>query len=119
MALLTPKKIKQVIRSARYHVWEMGVRDRKHPVRHVNRNPLVLSAAKDLARIGATQGKHDRAVTTNPKSRQGFRVIAQYEARTGENVTAEVYRGRARKKPDLAPNPVALDPNPTVISSGE
>lgn len=105
--------------SNNYHVWEMGVRDRKHPVRHVNKKPLELKVAKQLARIGATEGKHDRAVTTNPKSRQGFRVIAQYEAGTGENVTAEVYRGRARKKPELAPNPVALEPNPTVISSGE
>jgi hypothetical protein len=103
-----------------YHVWEMGIRDRRSPVRQVNRKPLELKAAKDLARIGATEGKHDRAVTTNPKSRQGFRIVAQYEARTGENVTAEVYRGRPRRKKEEYeenPAPVPQEPNPPELSA--
>ena len=89
-----------------YHVFEMGIRDRKSPTRQVNRQPLELKAAKDLARIGATEGKRDRAVTTNPRSRQGFEVIAQYEAKTGENVTGEVYYGRQRRPKVLSRNPV-------------
>jgi hypothetical protein len=86
----------------RYYVWEMGKRDRKHPVRQVNSMPLALLPAKQLARIGATEGKHDRAVTTSPRGK-GFRVLAQYEAHTGENVTAEVYSGRKRPPPAPAP----------------
>jgi hypothetical protein len=89
--------LKAIVGSARYHVWEMGVRDRTQPMRHINRRPLVLQAAKPLARIGAKEGKHDRAVTTSPKSRD-FRVVAQYEAGTGDNVTSEVYRGRPRRR---------------------
>jgi hypothetical protein len=88
---------------ARYHVWEMGIRKRTEPVRHVNRQPLDLAAAKQLARIGAQEGKHDRAVTTSPKSRE-FRVLAQYEAKTGENVTGFLYRGEKRR---VKQNPVA------------
>lgn len=102
-----------------YHVWEMGIRDRKSPVRQVNRKPLELKAAKDLARIGATEGKHDRAVTTNPRSRQGFRIVVQYEARTGDNVTAEVYRGRPRRKKDEheeSPSAIPQEPAPSELS---
>lgn len=104
-----PKSTKQS--AARYHVWEMGVRDRKHPIRQVNRKPLGLKEAKELARIGAQNGKHDRAVTTNPRSRE-FRVVVQYEARTGDNVTSEVHRGRPRRTPidEPAANPEAPPP---------
>lgn len=89
----------------RYYVWEMGKRDRKHPVRQVNSMPLAKLPAQQLARIGATEGKHDRAVTTSPRGK-GFRVIAQYEAHTGENVTAEVY-GRPRRRASPPPEPAA------------
>ena len=106
---------------ARYHVWEMGIRDRKNPVRQVNRHPLELGAAKQLARIGATEGKHDRAVTTNPRGRD-FKIIAQYEARTGDNVTGEVYLGRARRKKTLTENPLMVvrqDEPPEMIGNPE
>ena len=74
-----------------YYVFEMKVRERTTPLHQINKKPLRLKAAKQLARIGAQEGKHDRAVTTNPKSR-GFRVIAQYEKGTGKNVTQQLYR---------------------------
>jgi hypothetical protein len=79
--------------SATYYVFEMKVRERMTPLRQVNKAPLGLKAAKQLARIGAQEGKHDRSVTTSPKSR-GFRVIAQYEKGTGKNVTRELYLGQ-------------------------
>jgi hypothetical protein len=79
----------------KYYVWEMGKRERKNPRRQVNTLPLALEPAKMLARIGATEGKHDRAVTTSPRSKTGFRIVAQYEVGTGTNVTGELY-GRAR-----------------------
>jgi hypothetical protein len=83
-------------RNDSYFVFAMGVRDRTSPVRQVSRGGLALGEAKQLARVGATEDKRDRAVTTNPRSRT-FRVVAQYEARTGENVTGEVYRGQKRR----------------------
>jgi hypothetical protein len=76
-----------------YFVFEMAIRDRKKPIRQVNSKPLALDAAKQLARIGATEGKHDRAVTTNPRSR-GFQVVAQYEAGSGQNVTQALRANR-------------------------
>ncbi len=76
--------------NAKYFVWEMGIRDRTKPVRQVNRKLLTLEEAKSLARIGAQEGKHDREVTTNPKKRQGFEVVAHYEAGTGKNVTQQL-----------------------------
>jgi hypothetical protein len=59
----------------------------------VNRKLLTLEEAKSLARIGATEGKHDRSVTTNPRSR-GFEMVAQYEAGTGRNVTQALRENR-------------------------
>lgn len=79
----------------KYFVFEMAIRDRKKPVRQVNNKPLSLEAAKQLARIGATEGRHDRSVTTSPRSR-GFQLLAQYEAGTGQNVTQAL---RANKLP--------------------
>lgn len=76
--------------NAKYFVWEMGIRDRTRPVRQVNRKLLTLEEAKSLARIGAQEGKHDREVTTNPKKRAGFEVVAHYEAGTGKNVTQQL-----------------------------
>jgi len=111
------------VKTALYHVFEMGVRDRKSPVRQVNREPLEIGAAKKLARIGATEGKHDRAVTTNPRARQGFRIVAQYEAKTGDNVTSELYRGVARRKKRVAepatesPAPAPPEPEPALAET--
>src|SRR6185369_3159304 len=73
--------------------WEMQVRDRKEPLRQVSRGALELAAAKDLARIGAKEGKHDRSVTTSPRSRS-FEVVAVYEAGTGENITQDFKANR-------------------------
>lgn len=76
---------------AAYYVFEMKIRSRTDPLRQVNKKPLDLKGAKSLARIGAREGKHDRAVTTSPKSKD-FRVVAQYEKGTGENITRKLYR---------------------------
>jgi hypothetical protein len=69
-----------------YYVWEMKIRERREPLRLVTQHPLAIGPAKQLARIGATKGVHDRAVTTSPKAKS-FRIIAQYEAGTGKNIT--------------------------------
>lgn len=97
--------------SEKYYVFEMSARDRKQPLRQVNKSPLALDKAKQLARIGATKGKHDRAVTNSPKSTK-FRIIAQYSAGTGKDVAIMYRRGSGggggrRKSKALAPNPVA------------
>jgi len=81
---------KELVPNAKYFVWEMGIRERTKPVRQVNRKLLTLEEAKSLARIGAQEGKHDREVTTNPKKRQSFEVVAHYEAGTGKNVTQQL-----------------------------
>jgi len=75
-----------------YYVFEMSVRDRKQPLRQVNKSPLTLEKAKQLARIGAQKGKHDRAVTTSPTSR-AFRIVSQYAAGTGKDVAIMYRRG--------------------------
>jgi len=111
--LKSGRKAPALSRAAHYHVWEMAVRDRTAPIRHVNRYPLELKAAKELARIGAAKGKHDRAVTTSPRGRQGFRVIAQYQARTGDNVTRDVYRRVRSRVTDEAPAPAGPAPEPS------
>lgn len=54
------------------------------PYRQVNVKPLTLDKAKQLARIGAQQGKHDRVVTTDPR-KDDFRVVGEYEAGLTEN----------------------------------
>jgi hypothetical protein len=71
----------------------MSVRDRKQPLRQVNKSPLLLEKAKQLARIGAQKGKHDRAVTTSPTSPKGFRIVAQYAAGAGKDVAIMYRRG--------------------------
>jgi hypothetical protein len=67
----------------KYFVFEMAIRDRKKPIRQVNNKPL----------IGATEGKHDRSVTTSPRSRN-FQLVAQYAAGTGQNVTQALRANR-------------------------
>jgi len=84
--------------TAAYFVFEMAVRDRRQPLRQVNKFPLSLEKARQLARIGATKGKHDRAVTTSPKSPRGFRIVAQYAAGTGKDVSIMYRRGGGGRK---------------------
>jgi len=47
----------------------------------------TLESAKTFARIGATEGKHDRAVSLgrDPKA-AGFRIVRRYERGTGESL---------------------------------
>jgi hypothetical protein len=80
-----------------YYVFEMSARDRKQPLRQVNKSPLTLEKAKTLARIGAQKGKHDRAVTTSPTSRT-FRIVAQYAAGAGKDVSIMYRRGAGGAK---------------------
>ena len=92
-----------------YYVFEMSMRNRREPLRQVNKaGPLTLEKAKQLARIGATKGKHDRAVTTSPTSTK-FRIVAQYAAGTGKDVAIMYRRGsggggkrRVRRNPAAA-----------------
>ena len=108
---------KEFVPNAKYFVWEMGIRDRKKPVRQVNRKLLTLEEAKSLARIGATEGKHDRSVTTSPRSRS-FELVAQYEAGTGRNITRELRENRLppgkiqRRRTTGAVTPPREDPVP-------
>jgi hypothetical protein len=100
---------------ARYYVFEMSVRDRRQPLRQVNKSPLPLEKAKQLARIGAQKGKHDRAVTTSPTSPRGFKIVAQYAAGVGKDV-AIMYRrgsggGARRKKVTRNAAEPAMEPN--------
>jgi len=90
-----------------YWVWEMGIKDRKRPTRQVSTKPLPLEAAKQLARIGATEGKHDRAVSTNPRSRT-FTIVAVYERGTGQNITQAFRANR------LAPHKITRSRRPSV-----
>jgi hypothetical protein len=49
--------------------------------------PMTLASAKTFARIGATEGKHDRAVTTTLSPvNKGFKIVRVYEAGTGERL---------------------------------
>lgn len=114
-----------------YFVFEMSVRDRKQPLRQVNKSPLTLEKAKQLARIGAQKGKHDRAVTTSPTSTK-FRIVSQYSAGTGKDV-AIMYRrgsgGGGRKKTMKRNGPGASealgepvepnDPGPEIVPIDE
>jgi hypothetical protein len=105
-----------------YFVFEMSARDRKQPLRQVNKSPLTLEKAKKLARIGAEKGKHDRAVTTSPASRS-FRIVAQYAAGKGKDVSIMYRRGsgggkRKKREPttSVTPNEITsypeAEPNP-------
>lgn len=96
-----------------YYVFEMSSRDRTKPLRQVNKSPLPLDKAKQLARVGAQKGKHDRAVTTSPTSRS-FRIVTQYAAGSGKDV-AIMYRrgtGTGRRKKKMKRNPAeGVTPN--------
>lgn len=64
---------------AEYFVWERGAGGRLTQIG----GPLSLKSAKTFARIGATEGKHDRIVT---RGQRGRLVIRKYEAGTGERL---------------------------------
>jgi hypothetical protein len=76
-----------------FFVYEMKVHRPNEVFRMVNRRttkypdgrPLDLEEAKALARIGAEKGKHDRVVTSSPRSRK-FKILARYKAKTGEKM---------------------------------
>lgn len=104
--------MKAVTANAKYYVFEMQVRNRHEPLRQVNRQPLELSAAKDLARIGAKAGKHDRSVTTSPRSRK-FEILSVYEAGTGENITQAFRQNR------LTPHPIRRRSRHATVSEPE
>lgn len=103
-----------------YYVFEMSIRNRREPLRQVNKSPLSLDRAKKLARIGAEKGKHDRAVTTSPTSRT-FRIVAQYAAGSGTDVSIMYRRGpggggRRKSSTHSTPNEITsypeAEPNP-------
>jgi hypothetical protein len=95
----------------KYYVFEMSARDRKQPLRQVNKSPLALEKAKQLARIGSQKGKHDRAVTTSPTSRT-FRIVAQYAAGSGKDVAIMYRRGAGG-----APRRRAAKPNASAATT--
>lgn len=82
---LGPLRPVQMIENARaFYVFEM---DGDEPLRMANRKPLTKKQAQQFARIGAQRGKHDRAVTTDPR-KDDFRIVERYEAGTGSALTS-------------------------------
>ncbi len=71
--------------NASYYVWIIG-RDDK-PLDEGPYGPKDLESAKTFARIGATEGEHDRVVSLgrDPGARS-FEVVRRYQARTGERI---------------------------------
>ena len=76
------KRKRQGATAAKYYVFETGKKKRPELV---SRGPLTLQSAKSFARVGATYGKHDRVITTDPKKKD-FSVIAKYKAGSGKQV---------------------------------
>lgn len=70
-----------------YYVWALAIGSNS-PLAEGPWGPYeTLEGAKTFARIGATEGAHDRAVSLgiDPES-TGFRIVRRYEARTGERL---------------------------------
>lgn len=70
-----------------YYVWALA-RGSNEPLAEGPWGPYeTLESAKTFARIGATEGAHDRAVSLgfDPES-TAFRIVRRYEARTGERL---------------------------------
>ena len=70
-----------------YYVWALA-RGSDAPIDEGPWGPYDnLTSAKTFARIGATEGAHDRAVSMglNPQS-PSFEIVRRYEARTGERL---------------------------------
>ncbi len=68
-----------------YYVWVLDYRG--VPLNEGPYGPYNLTAGKQYARIGATEGEHDRAVSVgrDPES-SGFEIIRRYRRGTGEQV---------------------------------
>ncbi len=70
-----------------YYVWALAVGS-DEPLAEGPWGPYdSLDSAKTFARIGATEGAHDRAVSVgvDPKA-SGFRIVRRYEAGSGERL---------------------------------
>jgi hypothetical protein len=70
-----------------YYVWALA-RGSNEPMAEGPWGPYeTLESAKTFARIGATEGAHDRAVSLgfDPEA-ASFRIVRRYEARTGERL---------------------------------
>jgi hypothetical protein len=69
-----------------YYVWVLA-RGSDSPIDEGPYGPYDLDGAKTFARIGATEGAHDRAVSAgvDPKA-ASFEIVRRYRARTGERV---------------------------------
>lgn len=79
------RKRRQGAAAAKYFVFETGKKKRPELV---SRAPLTLQSAKSFARVGATYGKHDRVITTDPKKKKEFQIVAKYKAGSGKQVRA-------------------------------
>lgn len=71
--------------NARYWVWVIGHDNR--PKDEGPYGPYEFVKAKDFARIGATEGAHDRAVSIGgDPAAHGFQIVRRYRRGTGERV---------------------------------
>ncbi len=69
-----------------YYVWVIDP-VRNWPLDEGPYGPHDLVTAKQLARIGATKGQHDRAVSTSPDPQsRSFEIVRRYEAQTGRRL---------------------------------
>jgi len=68
-----------------YYVWVLGANG--EPLLEGPYGPHELTQAKQLARIGATEGKHNRAVSRGlHPTAESFAVVREYEAGTGDRI---------------------------------
>jgi len=68
-----------------YYVWVLGKDGR--PLLEGPYGPHELTKAKQLARIGATEGEHNRAVSRGlHPTEPSFEIVREYEAGSGERV---------------------------------
>lgn len=74
------------VNGSSYYVWELAVGS-DAPLGQPLGPYGTLESAKTFARIGATEGKHDRAVTSgvDPKA-ASFKIVRRYRAGTGERL---------------------------------
>lgn len=71
--------------SENHYVWILG--SRGEPLDEGPYGPYSLGAAKQFARIGATEGEHDRAVSFGPSpTASEFRVLKRYRGGSGHEV---------------------------------
>lgn len=72
-------------RPSRYYVWLLQSRSDSPLSGEGPYGPLSLESATTFARVGATEGKHDRVVTEGPDPAT-FKVRRRYEAGTGKTL---------------------------------